>query len=157
MERDIRRKLTWSRLYRVTSYARSALWIVPFFAILAVMITVPILRVLDNWLEWDLVGLDVEGARSLFQTVITMTMSFLIFTFGSLLVAIQIAGGQLTPRVIATTLLRDNVVRYSVGLFTFALIFSVMALNRMQDHVHELVTLLTMRARHRDHWSCSCS
>jgi hypothetical protein len=25
-----------------------------------------------------------------------------------------------TPRVIATTLLRDNVVRYSVGLFVFA-------------------------------------
>jgi uncharacterized membrane protein len=70
-------------------------------------------------------------------------MSFLIFTFGSLLVAIQIAGGQLTPRVIATTLLRDNVVRYSVGLFVFGLIFSVMALNRMEDKVHDLVTFIT--------------
>ncbi len=143
-QRDIIRKLTWSRLYRVTSYTRSALWIVPFFAIVALMITVPMLRVLDNWLQWDLVGLDAEGARALYQTVITMTMSFLIFTFGSLLVAIQIAGGQLTPRVIATTLLRDNVVRYSVGLFTSALLFAVMALNRMQDRVHELVTLLTI-------------
>ena len=27
---EIRRRLTWNRLYRVTSYARSALWIVPF-------------------------------------------------------------------------------------------------------------------------------
>jgi len=142
-ERELRRRLTWSRLYRVTSYARSALWIVPFLAIVAVLITVPILRVLDDWLQWDLVGLDVEGTKSLFQTVITLTMSFLIFTFGSLLVAIQIAGGQLTPRIIATTLLRDNVVRYSVGLFTFVLMFSVMALNRMQEHVHELVALLT--------------
>ena len=51
------------------------------------------------------------------------------FTFGSLLVAIQVAGGQLTPRVIATTLLRDNVVRYTVGLFVFSLMFAVM------DHV----------------------
>ena len=50
---------------------------------------------------------------------IAMTLSFLVFTFGSLLVAIQIAGGQLTPRIIATTLLRDNVVRYAVGLFSF--------------------------------------
>ena len=142
-ERDLVRKMTWGRLYRVTSYARSALWIVPFFSILAVIITVPILRLLDRWIPWDLVGLDVDGARSLFQTVITLTSSFLIFTFGSLLVAIQIAGGQLTPRIIATTLLRDNVVRYSVGLFVFALLFSVMALNRIQDHVHELVTLVT--------------
>ena len=142
-EHDIRRRLTWSRLYRVTSYARSALWIVPFFAILAVLISVPILRVLDGWLEWDLMSLGVEGSKSMYQTVITLNMSFLIFTFGSMLVAIQIAGGQLTPRVIATTLLRDNVVRYSVGLFVFALIFSVMALNRMEDKVHDLVTFIT--------------
>ena len=90
-----------------------------------------------------LIGLGVEGATTLYQTVITLTLSFLIFTFGSLLVAMQIAGGQLTPRIIATTLLRDNVVRYSVGLFVFALIFSVMALNRMEDKVHELVAFIT--------------
>jgi uncharacterized membrane protein len=142
VERETRRKLTWSRLYRYTSYARSALWIVPFFAIVAVFVTVPLLRVIDAWLHWDLVSLDVEGAKSLFGTVITLTMSFLIFTFGSLLVAIQIAGGQLTPRIIATTLLRDNVVRYSVGLFVYTLMFAVMALNRMLDQVHDLVTLL---------------
>jgi uncharacterized membrane protein len=127
----------------VTSYARSALWIVPFLSILAVLISVPILRVLDAWLEWDMMSLGVEGSKSMYQTVITLNMSFLIFTFGSLLVAIQIAGGQLTPRVIATTLLRDNVVRYSVGLFVFGLIFSVMALNRMEDKVHDLVTFIT--------------
>jgi uncharacterized membrane protein len=119
------------------------LWIVPFLSILAVLISVPILRVLDAWLDWDIMSLGVEGSRSMYQTVITLNMSFLIFTFGSLLVAIQIAGGQLTPRVIATTLLRDNVVRYSVGLFVFALIFSVMALNRMEDKVHDLVTFIT--------------
>jgi uncharacterized membrane protein len=142
-EHEIRRRLTWSRLYRATSYARSALWIVPFLAILAVLISVPILRVLDAWLQWDLMSLGVEGSKAMYQTVITLNMSFLIFTFGSLLVAIQIAGGQLTPRVIATTLLRDNVVRFSVGLFVFALIFSVMALNRTENKVHDLVTFIT--------------
>ena len=54
-----------------------------------------------------------------------MTLSFLVFTFGSLLVAIQIAGGQLTPRIIATMLLRDNVVRYTVGLFVFSMMFAI--------------------------------
>jgi uncharacterized membrane protein len=143
VERDLRRRVTWSRLYRFTSYTRSALWIVPFIAIVAVLASVPILRVLDNWLKWDLVGLGVEGARSLYQTVITLTLSFLVFTFGSLLVAIQIASGQLTPRIIATTLLRDNVVRYTVGLFVFSLVFSVMALNRLENTVHDLVALIT--------------
>ena len=77
-EHEIRRRLTWSRLYRVTSYPRSALWIVPFLSILAVLISVPILRVLDAWLESDMMSLGVEGSRSMYQTVITLNMSFLI-------------------------------------------------------------------------------
>ena len=84
----------------------------------------------------------MSGAQALYQTVITLTLSFLVFTFGSLLVAIQVAGGQLTPRIIATTLLRDNVVRYSVGLFVFTLVFAVMALDRLERNVHEIVSLV---------------
>ena len=64
---------------------------------------------------------------------ITLTLSFVGFTVGSLLIAIQVAGGQLTPRIIATLLLRDNVVRGSVGLFVFTLVFAVMALNRLAE------------------------
>ena len=142
VESYIRGELTWNRLYRATSYARSALWIVPFVSILLVLLIAPLLRWLDTWLGWRLSGLGVAGATTLYQTIISLTLSFLVFTFGSLLVAVQIAGGQLTPRIIATTLLRDNVVRYSVGLFVFALIFSVMALDRLEGRVHELVALV---------------
>ena len=141
--RNLRRKLTWSWIYRATSYSRSALWIVPFIAIAAVFVTVPILRTLDGWMSVRFTGLGMQGTQSMYETVITLNLSFLVFTFGSLLVAIQIAGGQLTPRVIATTLLRDNVVRYSVGLFVFALIFTVRALNKLGDIRSELVTLIT--------------
>lgn len=141
-QRSLRRRLTWSWIYGATSYSRSALWIVPFFAIAAVFVAVPILRALDGWIGWRLTDLGLHGAQTLYETVITLNLSFLVFTFGSLLVAIQVAGGQLTPRVIATTLLRDNVVRYSVGLFVFALIFTVRALNRLGDIRQELVTLL---------------
>jgi uncharacterized membrane protein len=143
VESYIRGELTWNRLYRATSYARSALWIVPFFSILLVLLLAPLLRWLDTWLGWRLSGLGVAGATALYQTIISLTLAFLVFTFGSLLVAVQIAGGQLTPRIIATTLLRDNVVRYSVGLFVFALIFSVMALDRLEGRVHEIVALVT--------------
>ena len=136
-------QMTWNRVYRASSYVRSALWIVPFVAIVLVLLVAPLLRWLDTWLGWRLSGLGVAGATALYETVISLTLSFLVFTFGSLLVAVQIAGGQLTPRIIATTLLRDNVVRYSVGLFVFALIFAVMALDRLEGRVHELVALIT--------------
>src|SRR6478736_1127961 len=43
----IRRELTWSRVYRATSYARSALWIVPLLAVLLVIMVAPLVRVID--------------------------------------------------------------------------------------------------------------
>jgi uncharacterized membrane protein len=142
-QRYVKRKRLWNRLYRSTSYLKSALWIVPFVAIVFVLAIAPLLRLLDARLGWRLTGLDIAGAQALYQTVITLTLSFVVFTFGSLLVAIQVASGQLTPRIIATTLLRDNVVRYSVGLFVFTLVFSVMSLNRLEKNVPELVALIT--------------
>jgi uncharacterized membrane protein len=48
----------------------------------------------------------------------------------------------MTPRIIATTLLRNDVVRYTVGLFIFTLMFSLSAQNKMVKDVHQLVMLL---------------
>ena len=141
--RRIEQALMWNNIYRATSYLRSALWIIPLLSIVLVLILAPLLRIVDAWLGWRLSGLSVSGAQALYQTTITLTLSFLVFTFGSLLVAIQVAGVQLTPRIIATTLLRDNVVRYSVGLFVFTLVFAVMALNRLDKTVYDIVSLLT--------------
>jgi uncharacterized membrane protein len=139
----IRGKLTWGRVYRTTSYLKSALWTVPLFAIALELLLSPMIHALDDWQRWNLNHLELAGATAMYQTVITLTLSFVVFTFGSLLVAIQVAGGQLTSRIIATTLLRDNVVRYSVGLFVFTLVFAVGALNRQVDTVHELVATVT--------------
>jgi len=139
----VRSKLTWGRLYRTTSYLKSALWTVPLIAIALELLVSPMIHALDDWQRWNLSHLELAGATALYQTVITMTLSFVVFTFGSLLVAIQVAGGQLTSRIIATTLLRDNVVRYSVGLFVFTLVFAVGALNRQVDSVHELAATVT--------------
>jgi uncharacterized membrane protein len=138
----VRSQLVWNNLYRATSYLRSSLWVIPFISILLVVAVSPLVRWLDNWLAWRIIGLTQAGAQSLYNTVITLTLSFMVFTFGSLLVAIQVASGQLTPRIIATTLLRNNVVRGSVGLFVFTLIFAVMAVNRLETMVHEIVALL---------------
>ena len=141
-ERYARRRLVWNRVYRAVSYAKSALWIVPLVAIVLVLALAPLLRALDARLGWPFAGLAASGAGALYETLITLTLSFLVFTFGSLLVAIQVAGGQLTPRIIATTLLRDNVVRYSVGLFVFTLLFAVLALNRLESNVQQLIAFV---------------
>ena len=88
--------MTWGRLYRATSYLKSALWTVPLIAIALELMLAPMIHALDDWLLWKLNRFEQAGATALYQTVITLTLSFLVFTFGQLLVAIQIAGGQLT-------------------------------------------------------------
>jgi uncharacterized membrane protein len=134
-------RLGWNRTYRVLSYLQSALWVVPIVAVVCGFVAMQALRYLDRFVTWDITGLGIEGARTMFQTVITLTLSFVVFTFGSLLIAIQIASAQLTPRIIATTLLRDRVIRYTVGLNMFTMLYAVGGLNRTADTVHQLLTL----------------
>jgi uncharacterized membrane protein len=134
----IRTKITWNRVFRVVSYTKSSLWIVPIVAIVLELIAIRVTHALDAWLLWPLWQRGLQASETMLQTIITLNLSFMVFTFGSLLVAIQVASGQMTPRIIATTLLRDNVVRYSVGLFVFTLMFAVSTLSRTEKEVHQL-------------------
>src|SRR5512134_922898 len=54
----VRAELSWNRIYRASSYARSALWIVPIVAIFLVLLLAPLLRALDAAFAWRLLGLD---------------------------------------------------------------------------------------------------
>ncbi len=139
---QVRARLGWSRIYRTLSYLRSSLWFVPILAVLLERLLHRAVIVLARWVQWDLLELGPAGAQAMFQSVITLTLSFVVFTFGSLLVAIQVASGQMTPRIIATTLLRDNVIKYTVGLNVLTLMFAIGGLNRTEDSVNQLAALL---------------
>lgn len=143
--------MRWDRKYVILSYARSSLWLVPFFAVLAYMAANRITFAAGRWLllngyldeKTSFLGLSMAGARSMLETTVTLNLSFVVFTFGSLLVAIQVAGGQYTPRIIATTLLRNNAIRCTVGYFVFTLLFTLRVLSRMGDEtVHQFNTFI---------------
>jgi len=135
--------MPWSFWYRFRSYTKSSLWIVPLIAIPMGLVVVRLVHWIDSWLSWQLLGLGAAGAQVLLQTIVTATLSFVVFTFGSLLVAIQIASGQLTSRIIATTLLRNDVVRYTVGLLIFTFLFALNALDRMAAAIPQLVLFVS--------------
>src|SRR6478752_10659770 len=116
-----------NRLLYFRTYLRSSLWAIPIIAIPLELMATRLLHRLDAWGEWSLLGIAIPGAQATLQAIVTATLSFTVFTFGSLLVAIQVASAQLTPRIIATTLLRDDVVKYTVGLFIFTLLFALSA------------------------------
>jgi uncharacterized membrane protein len=130
----------WNRWYAFGSYVRSSLWIVPFIALLLEQVTFRIIYALDARMTWvPPWPLGLSGTQAALQTIITLILSFIVFTFGSMLVAIQVASGQLTPRIIATTLLRDNVIRFTVGLFVFALLFALGTVARIETSVPHFV------------------
>ena len=128
--------MRWNQLYALRSYLRSSLWIVPFISLLLYILVIRLVYAVDREVAWQPpVAWGDLGTRSILETIITLMLTFIVFTFGSLLVAIQVAGGQLTPRIVATTLLRDNSIRFTVGLFTFTLLFATGVLARLDTKV----------------------
>jgi uncharacterized membrane protein len=69
-------------------------------------------------------------------------LSFLVFLFSALLIAVQIASAQLTPRVIATTFLRARPVKLAIALMVLTYTLSIGALGRSEETVLQLSTLV---------------
>jgi uncharacterized membrane protein len=140
--------MKWGRNYARRSYLRSSMWIVPVAAFVVSAIVIRLVAWLDDvspW-KWDW-HIDIPVVQIMLQGMIGATLSFLVFTFSSLLVAIQVASAQLTPRIIATTLLRDPTIRRVVALFVLTLAFSLGTLARTQGEVpYFLLTCATILA-----------
>jgi uncharacterized membrane protein len=135
--------LNWSRRYAIRSYILSTVWIAPVVALAVEQVT---LRIADAYhfdLGWFLgfAPSSREQIIAIAEFVITSSIAFIVFTFSSLIVAIQVASGQLTPRIIATTLLRDNVIRGSVAVFVYALLLAVAVKTRIDTIPRSLVSM----------------
>ena len=87
--------MNWKQLYHLKSYLRTSLWVVPFIAIPLELVATRVLHNLDSWLGWSFMDIGVSGAQAMLNAIITAALSLMVFTFGSLLVALQVASGQL--------------------------------------------------------------
>jgi len=134
----------WNQWYSLKSYVRSSLWIVPFVAMLLYFVAIRVVGAADAALNWQPDWfLGEAGPRVVTQTIVNLTLTFLIFTLGSLLVAIQVAGGQLTPRIIAATILSNNWLRCIVGLLIFTFLFAMGTSARLETSPAYLATSIS--------------
>jgi hypothetical protein len=83
--------MRWNQWYRLKSYFRSALWIVPFIALVLENVAIRLVFRLHEWLGWvpHWFGATPAATSEALNTVVTLSISFIVFSFGSLLVAIQ--------------------------------------------------------------------
>jgi uncharacterized membrane protein len=128
--------MEWRTRYALKSYLGSSMWLAPLVAYGVSLVLIRILGWMDERPQWQWTWqLSVEVVQNVLQMFVAAMLSFIVFTFSSLLVAVQIASAQLTPRIIATALLRDNTIRLIAALFVLTFVFDLGLLARTQAAV----------------------
>ena len=138
--------MRWIRRYRIASFLRSTQWLVPIASMLLAVLCVPLLRTVDQRTDWTLLGFGLEGTRPLLAMLAASMLSLLVFLVSSLLIAVQVASAQLTPRVIAATFLRNRPIKFTIGLVVFSFLLPVGVLGRTEGLVLQLSTAVCIGA-----------
>jgi uncharacterized membrane protein len=125
--------MTWLTRYRVRHYYENSIWILPSLSIVAALGAVRGLHRIELSLGWES-GFDPETARSVLATMASSMFTFIVFVSSALLVAVQLASAQLTPRIIALVF-KDPVARFSLTVFVFAFTFALATLVRIKTTV----------------------
>jgi uncharacterized membrane protein len=118
--------MTWLQRYRLRHYVADSIWIAPVLGMVAAVGTVRSLRWIDAVLGWQS-SLDPDTTRAVLSTMASAMFTFVVFVSSALLVAVQLASSQLTPRIIAIVF-KDPVTKGSLTVFVFTFTFSLAAL-----------------------------
>ena len=129
--------MTWIQRYRFHRLLSSSSWLVPLLAMVAAVVLHRLLWWLDTRTRWAWLDVSQNGARAIAGVIATSMLTFMVFTYSMLLLSVQIAGAQLSPRVIAMVM-KDRVLKWCLGLFVFAFIYSASVLSRVEDVVPQL-------------------
>ena len=129
--------MTWERRYRLWHATRTSL--VPWAALslVAAVLCGPAVRWVDESVQWKLFGFSPDGARAVLSALVGSMLTFIVFVLSATLIVVQLASGQLTPRVIALVLARPGV-KIALGTLTFTFAYTLAALGRIEDRVLEL-------------------
>jgi uncharacterized membrane protein len=125
--------MTWLQRYRVRHYLANSIWIVPLLGMVVALVAVPLLHGLEEAMGWQS-SANPEAARAVLGTLAASMFTFIVFVSSALLVAVQLASAQLTPRIIAIVF-RDPGTKFSLTVFVFTFAFSLAVLARMNTTV----------------------
>ena len=128
--------MSWIQRYRLRHYLRNSVWVLPVFGIVTGLVSVRGLSWIEVGAGWKF-DFDPDAARALFGTLAGALFTFIVFLSSILLLVLQLAGAQLTPRVIGIVF-RDHVTRFALTLFSFTFTFTLAVLLRIDTAVPAL-------------------
>jgi uncharacterized membrane protein len=125
--------MSWLSRYRLRFYLRNSIWIWPAVGIVVALIFVPLLTAFEQAMDWHM-SISADTARVVLGTVAASTFTLVVLVSSAVLLAVQLAAAQLTPRLI-TMVYRDRYRKFALTLFVFTFAFSVAVLVRIEDRM----------------------
>src|SRR4051812_12649154 len=116
--------MTWLQRYHLKRTIRSSLCLVPVLAIVVALGVAPLVRWLDRTTGWSWFNFTPEGARTVVGAFTSSMLTFVVFVLSSLLIVVQLASAQLTPRIISRVFVAPRL-KWVLGGFTFAYTYTI--------------------------------
>jgi uncharacterized membrane protein len=131
--------MTWIQWYRVRSYIRSSIWILPTLGIAVALVMVRLTAWFDRRIGLE-ATVDPSAARELLGTLAASIFTLIVFVSSALLLAVQLASAQLTPRVISL-FFKNAVMKLALTIFAFTFTFAL----AVQIQIRGTVPFVTTR------------
>jgi uncharacterized membrane protein len=125
--------MTWLQRYRLRSFLSNSVWLPPLLGILAALAANQLAQSADRFLGWHATA-SVAASQSVLTALASAMLTFIVFVFSILLLAVQLASAQLTPRVIAH-FYRNWTLRLSLSIFVGVFTFDLAVLARIGESV----------------------
>src|SRR4051812_23417020 len=122
--------MNWLARYRIRLYLRNSIWVFPAVSIVAGLVSLALLSRVEQECGWT-TSVSVETARAIMSMVASSLFTLIALVCSAVLLAVQLASAQLTPRIIAIVY-RNPFRKSALALFTFTFTFSVGVLARLE-------------------------
>jgi uncharacterized membrane protein len=135
--------MTWLQRYHLRRFLHWSLWLMPVVSIGLVIVFTPLVRWLDSATGWRWLNFTPEGARTVLGAFTSSMLTMVVFVVSSILIVVQLASSQLTPRIIALVF-ADRRLKWVLSIFTFAYTYTIAVSGRVEDTVPQLPVALAI-------------
>jgi len=109
----------------------------PILAMGLAIAAAPLFRWLDGVVGWSWFNYSPEGAMGILGAFTASMLTLIVFVLSSLLIVVQLASAQMTPRIIALVF-RNPKVKFVLALFTFSYAYTIAVSGRIDQSAPQL-------------------
>ena len=130
--------MKWVTRHRIRLYIRNSLWILPALSVLLALLAVAGITRVERALGLSS-NTSPDTARLILSTIAASTFTLLVLVSSAMLLAVQLASAQLSPRIIAM-IYRKPHGKLAFAVFVFTFTFAVATLVRIEQTVPLITT-----------------